>query len=52
VPPISEGDRVVCQKEGVFKDRHGTVEQVWNGVALVQFRNTSIIEPVDYFEET
>jgi len=49
-PLIQKGRRVECTKGGPFYGKRGRVASVWNGVALVYFQTSSIIEATTYFE--
>lgn len=49
-PKFREGERVVCRKAGPFDGKRGNVRDVWQGQALVDFQQSTIIEPVTSFE--
>jgi hypothetical protein len=48
---IEKGSRVECKKNGPFDGKRGRVEDVWQGVAKVDMGQTTILEPINYFEK-
>lgn len=47
---IKTDRRVICRKQGPHDGKRGIVKDVFAGQALVEFQETSILEPITYFE--